>query len=92
MIAPIPSENLPDEYEAKEIYERVYNGNITEEKDFGIDLLEGHPQLQARHDTEFSEKHRVDYIYRETVNERPGALRAALLEHIRLTGVLFQEI
>ena len=92
MITPISSENIPDENDAKEMYEKVYHGKITEERDFGIDLLEGYPHLQERRNSEFLRKHQVDNIYKETVNERPGALRAALLEHINLTGILFQQI
>ena len=50
---PLSENNIPDEIEAKSIYERIYSGSITEESNFGIDPLQNNEGLLNERETEF---------------------------------------
>ena len=82
---PLSENNIPDEIEAKSIYERIYSGSITEESNFGIDPLQNKEGLLNEWETEFQQNYQVDQLYKEIVNNRPGRFKAAIMYYIDIT-------
>ena len=76
---PLSENNIPDEIEAKSIYERIYSGSITEESNFGIDPLQNKEGLLNERETEFQQNYQVDQLYKEIVHNRPGRFKAAVM-------------
>ena len=76
---PLSVNNIPDEIEAKIIYEKMYSGSITEESNFGIDPLQNNEGLLNERETELQQNYQVDQLYKEIVNNRPGRFKAAIM-------------
>ena len=87
-MTPLSKNNVPDEIEAKSIYERVYSGSITEESSFGIDPLQNNEGLLNEWETEFQQNYQVDQMYNEIVNNRPVRLKAAMMYYTDITSQL----
>ena len=76
---PLSVNNIPDEIEAKIIYEKMYSSSITEESNFGIDPLQNNEGLLNERETELQQNYQVDQLYKEIVNNRPGRFKAAIM-------------
>ena len=84
---PLSENNIPDEVEAKSIYERIYSGSITEESNFGIDPLQNKEGLLNERETEFQQNYQVDQLYKEIIKiSRPGRFKAAVMYCIDITS------
>ena len=87
-LTPLSENNIPDEIEAKRIYETIYYGSITEESDSWIDPLQNNEGLLNERETEFQQNYQVDQLYQEIVNNRPGRFKAAIMYYIDITSQL----
>ena len=76
-VTPLSENNIPDETEAKSIYERLYSGSITDESSFGIDSLQKNKGLLNERETGFPQNYQVNQMYNEIVNNRPGRFKPA---------------
>lgn len=81
----ILSTHLPEGNEAKELYQRTYNGRSTEEWPFGVDPLEGNEPLMTQRRSEFFHNFNIAQIFGDVVNGRPTNFQRAILYYISTT-------
>lgn len=88
----VQESQIPTVNEAKEIYERMYSGRLTQESHFGEDPLEGNERLQTERSNEFYHQHNISNIYGEIVNERSRPFKQAISDFVNITSRLSLQV
>ena len=87
-INPIAPNEAPDADEAVELYEQVYNGQITEGSTFVEHPLEQHEDLKVQRKISFDTNFDVSMLYSTTINDKTALFQRAISSFIRYTEEL----
>lgn len=87
-LQPIARNNFPEEQEAKDLYEYIHNGTITQFPKFGQDPLEGIIERQTIRENSFTERFDVKHLFDSIVNDVTIPFENAIMYFIELTNRL----
>ena len=84
----ISETDLPLAREAKSLYEQTYNGQLTDEPQFGVDSLSGDDALIQQRPDLFQKNFDMDKIFGEVTNGQSLKFKQAILYYITTTNKL----
>ena len=82
----ISATDLPSTIEAKNLYVETYNGQLTDEPNFGMDPLENNDELKQQRSNLFQMNFNIAQIFGEVANGQGLKFKQALLYYIHTTN------
>ncbi|XP_066926470.1 uncharacterized protein [Clytia hemisphaerica] len=87
-LQPLNVNDIPEPLEAKQMYETIYLGRLTEESHFGIDPLVGFEELINQRENSFQAVHQIPTIFNHLVNGNQAPFKTAISDFIQITSNL----
>jgi len=88
----ISDDTLPDEFQAKNLYEQHYTGSLTDEHPFGFDPLADHEDLKNRRNNDFFQQFNIQTLFQECTHGRTQPIKNAVMFFIEKTFELAQNL
>uniref|UniRef100_A0A7M5V8Y1 Integrase core domain-containing protein n=1 Tax=Clytia hemisphaerica TaxID=252671 RepID=A0A7M5V8Y1_9CNID len=85
LLQPLRPTDLPNVLEAVDLYQQVYRGNLTMERDFGSDPLFDFPDLRQVRRAEFEQHFSMKDIFEDCLNFRSQLLGEAIVWYYQRT-------